>query len=70
MHTHYHSQYDNNDTYNKKVMKYHMNMYGTLAMAYDKQAVTPLHFTTRLDEMEKSVKEKSIRWAMSTLKHY
>lgn len=58
MHTHYHSQYDNNDTYNKKVMKYHMNMYGTLAMAYDKQAVTPLHFTTRLDEMEKSVKEK------------
>ncbi|MEG0381012.1 MAG: M28 family peptidase, partial [Kurthia sp.] len=58
MHTHYHSQYDDQETYNKKVMKYHMNMYGTLAMQYDKQAVTPLHFTTRLDEMQKTIDEK------------
>ena len=58
MHTHYHSQYDDQETYNKKVMKYHMNMYGTLAMQYDKQAVTPLHFTTRLDEMQKTIDKK------------
>lgn len=58
MHTHYHSQYDDQETYNKKVMKYHMNMYGTLAMQYDKQAVTPLHFTTRLDEMQKTIDDK------------
>lgn len=35
-----------------------MNMYGTLAMQYDKQAVTPLHFTTRLDEMQKTIDDK------------
>lgn len=56
MHSHYHTQYDNEDTYNGQALEFHLNLYGLLAMHYDQTAVTPLDFTTRLDALAKSVK--------------
>ncbi|SDN80086.1 PA domain-containing protein [Psychrobacillus sp. OK028] len=55
MRTHYHSQFDNEDTYNEKAFKFHLNLYGLLSMHYDQTAVVPLDFTTRLTEMKKVI---------------
>ncbi|GKV70481.1 hypothetical protein NCCP2716_29790 [Sporosarcina sp. NCCP-2716] len=55
MHSHYHSQFDNDDAYNQEALKFHLNLYGLLAMHYDETAVVPLDFTTRLAAMKKSV---------------
>lgn len=55
MRTHYHSQFDNEDTYNEKAFKYHLNLYGLLSMHYDQTAVVPLDFTTRLTAMKEAI---------------
>lgn len=55
MRTHYHSQFDNEDTYNAEAFKFHLNLYGLLSMHYDQTAVVPLDFTTRLTEMKKVI---------------
>ncbi|MCZ8541314.1 M28 family peptidase [Psychrobacillus psychrodurans] len=55
MRTHYHSQFDNEDTYNADALKFHLNLYGLLSMHYDETAVVPLDFTTRLTEMKKVI---------------
>ncbi len=55
MHSHYHSQFDNDDAYNQEALKFHLNLYGLLAMHYDETAVVPLDFTTRLAAMKESV---------------
>ncbi|MEK4085739.1 M28 family peptidase [Psychrobacillus sp. FSL K6-1415] len=55
MRTHYHSQFDNEDTYNADALKFHLNLYGLLSMHYDQTAVVPLDFTTRLTEMKKVI---------------
>ena len=44
----YHSQFDNLDTYNADVAKYHQDLFGKLIFAYDRCAVSPLDFGTRL----------------------
>ena len=46
--THYHSQFDNRDTYSPEAFLFHHNLYGLLMMAYDHCAVSPLDFSTRL----------------------
>lgn len=53
--THYHTQYDNKDTYSEKALKYHLNMYGMLMMEYDKTAIAPLDFTIRMVELKESL---------------
>lgn len=55
MRTHYHSQFDNEDTYNEKSLLFHQNLYGLLTIYYDRTAVTPLDFTLRLEEMKNSI---------------
>ncbi|WP_391204757.1 M28 family peptidase [Psychrobacillus sp. L4] len=55
MHSHYHSQFDNEGPYNMNAYKFHLNLYGLLAMHYDKTAVVPLDFTTRLNAMKEDI---------------
>ncbi|WP_313893393.1 M28 family peptidase [Psychrobacillus sp.] len=55
MRSHYHSQFDNEDTYNKNALEFHLNLYGLLSMYYDKTAVVPLDFTTRLNALKEDV---------------
>ena len=58
MRTHYHSQFDNEDTYNEKALSFHQNLYGLLTMYYDQTAVTPLDFTVRLNAIKDSIDEE------------
>ncbi len=53
--THYHSQFDNQDTYSREAFLFHHNMYGLLMLAYDRCAVSPLDFSTRLDALRESM---------------
>lgn len=57
MRTHYHSQFDNADTYNEKALLFHLNLYGLLTMHYDRTAVVPLDFSVRLAELRDSINE-------------
>lgn len=57
MRTHYHSQFDNSDTYNEKALEFHLNLYGLLTIYYDRTAVVPLDFTVRLDALKDSINE-------------
>lgn len=53
--THYHSQFDNQDTYSREAFLFHHNMYGMLMLVYDHCAVSPLDFSTRLDALRESM---------------
>lgn len=53
--THYHSQYDNKDTYSEEALLFHLNMYGMLAIEYDKCVISPLDFSTRMDALIESI---------------
>lgn len=53
--THYHSQFDDWDTYSREAFLFHHNMYGLLMMAYDHCAVSPLDFSTRLSVLRESM---------------
>ena len=53
--THYHSQFDNRDTYSPEAFLFHHDLYGLLMMAYDHCAVSPLDFSTRLDALRDSM---------------
>lgn len=53
--THYHSQFDNRDTYSPEAFLFHHNMYGMLMLAYDRCAVSPLDFSTRLEALRASM---------------
>lgn len=58
MRTHYHSQFDNEDTYNEKALLFHQNLYGLLTIYYDQTAVTPLDFTVRLKALKESINQE------------
>lgn len=49
--THYHSQFDNETTFNREAMLFHLQLYGELIQQYDKLAVVPLDFSIRLQAM-------------------
>lgn len=53
--THYHSQFDNRDTYSEEAFLFHHNLYGMLMLAYDRCAVSPLDFSTRLEALRESM---------------
>ena len=53
--THYHSQFDDRDTYSREAFLFHHNMYGLLMMAYDHCAVSPLDLSTRLSVLRESM---------------
>lgn len=44
METHYHSQFDNDVYYDEKVYRFHHELYGCLAIAFDRLAVVPMDF--------------------------
>lgn len=51
----YHTQFDNKDTYNEAVYVFHHNLYGLLMLEYDRVAVSPLNFATRLEALKESI---------------
>lgn len=53
--THYHTQFDNHETYSPEAFLFHHNMYGLLMITYDQCAVSPLDFTTRLEALRSSI---------------
>ena len=53
--THYHSQFDNEDTYSEAAFRFHHDLYGMLMLAYDRCAVSPLDFSTRLEALRASI---------------
>lgn len=53
--THYHSQFDNRDTYSPEAFLFRHNMYGMLMLAYDRCAVSPLDFSTRLEALRETL---------------
>lgn len=53
--THYHSQFDNRDTYSPEAFLFHHNLYGMLMLAYDRCAVSPLDFSTRLEALRETL---------------
>lgn len=55
MHTHYHSQFDDEEAYNADAYKFHLNLYGLLTMHYDQTAVVPLDFTNRLEALKEDI---------------
>ncbi|WP_338470910.1 M28 family peptidase [Niallia sp. XMNu-256] len=57
MRTHYHSQFDTDETYNEKAYLFHHNLYGLLAIYYDQTAVVPLDFTVRLNALKESINQ-------------
>ena len=52
---HYHSQFDNADTYSEEAFRFHHNLYGMLMLEYDHCAVSPLDFSTRLSAFRDSM---------------
>lgn len=58
MRTHYHTQFDNEDTFNEKALLFHLKMYGLLTIYYDRTAVVPLDFTVRLNALKDSVDQE------------
>ena len=53
--THYHSQFDNRNTYSEEAFLFHHNLYGMLMLAYDRCAVSPLDFSTRLEALREAM---------------
>lgn len=53
--THYHTQFDNEDTYNEAAFRYHHILYGMMAIYYDRTCIVPLDFTTNLEAMTASI---------------
>ena len=53
--THYHSQFDNRYTYSEEAFLFHHNLYGMLMLAYDRCAVSPLDFSTRLEALREAM---------------
>ena len=52
--THYHSQFDNRETYSKEAFRFHHNLYGMLLLAYDQMALSPLDFSVRFNALKEA----------------
>ncbi|EHI70026.1 hypothetical protein ACVRY7_04665 [Streptococcus ictaluri] len=59
MQTHYHTQFDNEETYNEKALRYHQNLYGLLGIYHDQTARLPLDFSERFKALKASLKSDS-----------
>ena len=63
MRTHYHTQFDTEETYNEKALLFHQNLYGLLAIHYDRMAVAPLDFTLRLEALKEQINQEVFKSA-------
>ncbi|MGX7109577.1 M28 family peptidase [Facklamia miroungae] len=59
--THYHTQFDNKETYNQQAFEHHHNLYGLLGMAIDHQAVAPIDLTQPLKLLKETIAEESFK---------
>ena len=57
--THYHSNFDNADTYNADVMAYNIKFYGALAMAFDQNPFLALDFGTLAESLLLSLDDEA-----------
>ncbi len=56
--SHYHTQFDNKDTYNEIVFKQHHILYGILALHYDYLTAVPLDFQTTIKKFMSSFNKR------------
>ena len=56
----YHTQFDNESTYDEEDFVFQQKLYGLLLMAFDEFTVLPMDFTLRFEEMLQAVGEESI----------
>mgnify|MGYP003373839024 FL=1 len=61
METHYHSQFDNDTSYDAAVYRFHHEFYGLFLMALDKTVIVPLDFSNLFVHAEKTVDDKMCR---------
>lgn len=57
METHYHSQFDNNESYDERIYSFHHRLYLRLLLAFDRCPLPPLDFSARINKMLRSVRE-------------
>ena len=60
---HYHTQFDDVDTYSEGLLTYDLACYAALAMYIDQRPALELDFTQRCDELEEAVDENTANYA-------
>jgi len=60
---HYHTQFDNVDTYSEGLLKYDLACYAALAMYIDQRPALELDFTQRCDEIDEAITESTSDYA-------
>ena len=59
METHYHSQFDNDEFYDKQVYRLHHELFALLILALDETAVVPLQFSPVVQRIRKGLEPVS-----------
>ena len=55
METHYHSQFDSEESYDEDVYSFHHQLYGRILLEYDRLSTAPLDFSVRIRALAESV---------------
>lgn len=58
LNTHYHTQFDNKETYNEAAYRQHHDLYGSLGIQLDRQAVVPIDLTTPIIKMKETINQE------------
>lgn len=66
----YHSQFDNKDTYNEKVMDFNIKYYGAMAMYIDQTPALYLDYTAQYDRLKAAINEEVMTEAGADLEGY
>ncbi len=56
METHYHSQFDDDTSYDERIYEFHHRLYLRLLLAFDRCALPPMDFSTRVRRLMRSLK--------------
>lgn len=60
METHYHSQFDNDTSYDEKIYTFHHRLYLRLLLAFDRCALPPMDFSTRIRRILHTLKADAV----------
>ena len=60
METHYHSQLDDDSSYDAQIYAFHHRLYLRLLLAFDRCSLPPLDFTARLKKLSSTLKEGNV----------
>lgn len=63
METHYHSQFDDDTSYDARIYYFHHRLYLRLLLAFDRCALPPMDFSTRVRRLMRSVKGENAETA-------